>query len=141
MKLADWWRNMKIGIDFHGVLNSDPFFKEMGRLFVEAGHEVHIITGARWTAKTRIDFLNIGIIKGIHYTHFISISDLLIDRGEKVHWQDADNPWFDEKIWNKEKAKYCKENNITIHFDDSKEYGKYFSTPYYLKQEIYNGRI
>jgi hypothetical protein len=124
---------MKIGVDFHGVLNADPFFKEMTKIFVQHGHQVHLITGTSWTKKFEKELKDNGIFHFAHYTNFFSVTDALIARGEKVHWEDKDNPWFDKELWNKEKARYCKENNIDIHFDDSKEYGKYFTTPYYLK--------
>ena len=37
---------MKIGLDFHGVINTSPeFFGLISKLLLDAGHEVHIITG------------------------------------------------------------------------------------------------
>lgn len=43
---------MKIGLDFHGVINKLPlFFAEMNKLFIENGHEIHIITGKELTEE------------------------------------------------------------------------------------------
>ena len=39
---------MKIGVDIHGVLDDNKFFKRMTKLFVANGDEVHIITGKEW---------------------------------------------------------------------------------------------
>ena len=39
---------MKIGLDIHGVCDANPeFFAELTNLFIEAGHEIHILTGRR----------------------------------------------------------------------------------------------
>lgn len=41
---------MKIGLDFHGVIDADPeFFAVETELLIKAGHEVHIITGHEYT--------------------------------------------------------------------------------------------
>ena len=44
-------------------------------------------------------------------------------------------------MWNTAKAKYCAENGIDFHIDDSKAYAKWFITPYCLykgkEQECY----
>jgi len=124
----------KIGVDVHGVLDDNPFFKEMTALFVAAGHEVHIITGAQFNEHIENKFEKIGIEKGVHYTHFFSISEYLLKKGTNVTWEDSDNPWFDEKSWNTAKADYCREQGIDIHFDDTEIYSKYFTTPFYLKK-------
>jgi hypothetical protein len=126
---------MKIGIDVHGVLDDNPFFKEMSKLFVEGGHEVHIITGSQHNKILRTSLEKMGIKEGLHYTHLFSISDHLIAKGIPVRWEGNNNPYFDGDTWNEAKAEYCKERNIDIHFDDSKEYAGYFSTPFYLKQK------
>jgi hypothetical protein len=41
-------KKLKIGLDIHGICDANPeFFSELSRLFVNAEHEVHIITGRR----------------------------------------------------------------------------------------------
>mgnify|MGYP000350423969 FL=1 len=127
-------KSLKIGLDIHGVLDTNPFFKEMASLFVAAGHELHIITGARFNQRVRDKFERMGIEKGIHYTHFFSISEYLLEKNTDVRWQDPENPWFDENAWNTAKADYCREQGIDIHFDDTEVYSETFTTPFYLKK-------
>ena len=121
---------MKIGLDIHGVLDKHLFLKELAALLVSNGHEVHIITGAMWENKSNVELEQLGIMRGIHYTHFFSIADTLLSGGAEVEWKDDVNPVFDEYLWNKIKGDYCKNHNIDFHLDDSDIYGKYFSTPY-----------
>jgi len=128
-------KRFKIGIDCHGVIDDTPdFFSTMGELFVRAGHQVHIITGASITDRFIKHLTKNKMYKGIHYTHLFSITDYLLKKGTKVIWADSNNPWFDTNSWNVAKADYCREQNIDIHFDDSEEYGNYFTTPFYLKK-------
>lgn len=125
---------MKIGIDIHGVLDKNPFFKQMALMMLHAGHEVHIITGTS-TELALNDLTSLDVHKGIHYTHLYSITDDLINNNIPVEWKDGNNPLFPQEEWNIAKSKYCTQHNITIHFDDSSIYGNYFSTPYaYIKQ-------
>ena len=126
-------RMYKLGLDLHGILNDNPMFRRMAKLFVADGNEVHIITGSQWKSKIEKELLDIGIKRDVHYTHSFSITDYLIEQGNAVTWQDPDNPWFDKEEWNKAKATYCRENEIDMHFDDTAEYGNHFSTPFFLK--------
>ena len=123
---------MKIAVDIHGVINSNPvFFSQFIDLFVENGHEVHILTG-RLINERLDEKLN---DFGINYTHIFSMAQHLIKKGEDVHWEDDDNPWFDSEIWNKVKGEYCKENNIDMCIDDTAAYGDHFDTPFLLYKD------
>jgi len=124
----------KVGIDIHGVLDAHPFFKEMAALFVAAGHAVHIISGARFNDRVKNKFKKMGIEKGVHYTHYFSISDYLLEKNTDVRWEDPENPWFDDKAWNTAKSDYCREHGIDIHFDDTEVYSESFTTPFYLRK-------
>lgn len=120
---------MKIGLDIHGVCDTAPeFFSELSKLFVEAGHEVIVITGAMEShgAKDELDDLN------ITYTKFYSIVDYNIKKGVDVTFDKKGNPWIDDDIWNMTKAEICKNEGIDFHIDDSTHYGQYFSTDYAL---------
>ena len=123
----------KIGLDLHGILNDNPVFVEMGKLFVAAGHEVHVITGLQYKTYIKRELKGLKLKKDVHYTHFFSIADHLIEEGKLLKMDDEDNPFFRPKDWDRAKGKYCKREQIDIHFDDSFEYGKYFSTPFFLK--------
>ena len=39
---------------------------------------------------------------------------------------------FDSELWDSIKGKYCKDNNIDLHIDDTEVYSKYFTTPFLL---------
>ena len=118
---------MKIGLDIHGVCDASPkFFSELTKLFIAAGHEVHILTGRRVSdgAMNEIEEL------GLSYTHFFSISDYH-DKSETVVRDDKNgNPWMDDETWDRTKGDYCNKHNIDFCIDDTERYGKYFETPF-----------
>lgn len=118
---------MKIGLDIHGVCDTSPeFFKVLTKLFVDAGHEVHILTGRRVSdgAIKEIEDLNIS------YTHFFSIADYHESSGTEMSNDNNGNPWMDDETWDRTKGDYCKRNNIDFCLDDTERYGKYFETPF-----------
>ena len=120
---------LKIGLDIHGVVSSIPeFFSELTSLLVDSGNEVHILTGSSINDKL-LERIN---TYGIRYTHLFSIVDYHQKIGTHIHWSNEDNPWIDDKIWNKTKSDYCKEHGIQLMLDDSIEYAQYFDTPYAL---------
>lgn len=114
----------KIGFDYHGVLNiEDDKFRDLAKTLVQAGHEVHVLTGLperRWNDDTR------GLlIRDVHYTHFFSVSDYLGDL-DAPNIGTTDNPMYDDLSWNSAKGEYAFYNNLTEHYDDTAEYAKYF---------------
>jgi hypothetical protein len=128
---------MKIGLDFHGVINSLPiFFTEMSKLFISAGHEVHIITGKELTDEFIKEIDNIGI----KYTHLFSIITHCKENGYKTSYIEEENPYIDTEIWNRVKSSYCLMNKIDIMIDDSDIYSDYFATPY-IQVKIKNKEI
>lgn len=115
---------LKIGLDIHGVIDAKPrFFSRFSERLVKSGHQVHIITGAKWT---------IGLAKRlsheyeIYWTHFHSITDYNERKGVPVSYENPDNPWMDRDLWDSTKAKICQENQINLHIDDSRIYGQWF---------------
>jgi hypothetical protein len=111
----------KVGLDLHGVIDNDPhFFSHLSHSLVDAGNEVHIITGASKTEEV----LNKLAELNITYTHFFSIVDANIER---IIYDAQGSPWLSDYEWNSAKAKYCKEHGIHVHIDDTREYGKYFN--------------
>lgn len=118
---------IKIGIDVHGVLDTTPsFFATLTRLLVKNGHEVHILTGAEKTDALE-KYLKETL--GLSWTHFFSVTSFHKDAGTEITYIYG-NPYMDNQIWNQAKSKYCTENNIQLHIDDSDIYGKHFTTPY-----------
>ena len=115
---------MKIGLDIHGVIDTNPkFFAEFSKAIVAAGGEIHVVTGPKLEA-VKADLVTWGIV----YTHFFSIVESVAE--DQVRWEDKDNPWVDAEVWNRRKAKYCKEHGIDLHIDDTSEYGVHFKTPF-----------
>lgn len=114
---------MKFGFDIHGVLDTYPaVYAAMTQALVAAGHEVHVITGAVWTEEESTKLKNWGIT----WTHWFSITTYHEEKGDvKVDWVDG-KPWMDAAVWNRTKADYCKEHNISWLIDDSPVYGQYF---------------
>lgn len=122
----------KLGLDYHGVINTRAdFFKPIAKALTEAGHEVHIITGAKETPELReaIDSKH-GMYK--KYTHFFSIVDFHEAQGTDVWYDDKGTPWMDEDTWDKTKGEYCKRVKIDLHIDDSVRYLEHFTTPFKL---------
>ena len=119
----------KLGLDIHGVINTMPyFFAFLSDSFIKNNGEVHIITGGSWTKKldSLIESYN------IKYTHKFSIYDYLLEIGAEtsgeVEFPDGTvQKKFDNTLWDSTKAKYCKDNNISLHIDDTLLYNDYFS--------------
>jgi len=132
---------MNIGLDIHGVIDKYPiFFAEMTKLFIEAGHQVHVITGATLRQDHPKGIENLKNIKEtlkLSYTHIFSIVDYQDEIGTEITYpDDSDNPWMDGEVWDRTKGDYCKKHNIDIMLDDTQRYGKYFTTPFVQFQPI-----
>jgi hypothetical protein len=117
---------LKIGVDIHGVAtDATDFFRELTHLLVSAGHEVHILTGPPLDkAKVEVESL------GLAYTHLFSIADHHKQAGTEMTWDAKGHPFMEDYVWDKTKADYCLEHNISLHLDDSDSYGYFFKTPY-----------
>ena len=118
----------KIGLDVHGILDSNPIWKEIATMFMNKGYEVHIITGSLMP-KAFKELKKLGMERHSHYTHIFSISDSLIMKGCAIRYNADNSPEFDDLEWDKEKALYCERKGISMHFDDTQRYAKYFTTP------------
>ena len=119
-------KKLKIGFDIHGVLTDAPkLFLALNSALYDAGHEIHILTGSQETSEIHKQLKELGI----RWHKFFSITDYHIEQGTKVDFK-GDLPYIDPEIWDTTKAGYCKRECIDLHFDDSMEYVKYFTTPY-----------
>ena len=118
-------KQLKIGLDFHGVINSHPsYFKDFTQAAVSRGHKIYIITGG--PADKIACFLRGW---GICYQELFAIVDYYAAKGEVTFYKDG-SFHVDDKLWNTAKARFCKKYQIDIHIDDSDVYGQSFSTPY-----------
>lgn len=126
----------KIGVDFHGVINTRPdFFLEFCREALKIGFEVYIISGG--PRETILAYLN---QYRIPYTKLWCIYDYYEQRHQVEFYDDGSFHVADE-LWNKAKAEYCKEQNICVHIDDSAIYGREFATPYCRYDEQANSCV
>lgn len=122
----------KLGIDIHGVIDALPeFFAFLTESFIKNGGEVHIITGGSIDDKL-IKQLNLTNVK---YTHIFSVYDHLIETntstyGDIMFPDGTVQKKFKDDVWDAAKANYCKENNISLHLDDTLIYNNYFTTPF-----------
>jgi len=124
--------DMRMGLDVHGVIDKMPeFFSAMSEAMVNYGFQVHIITGHAWTKAFVKELEELGFTEGLNYTHHFSVTDYYREEpAAKVRFDEDGNPWMDKEMWDRAKAKYCLDNDIELHIDDSDAYGKYFKTPY-----------
>ena len=118
---------MKIGLDFHGVIDKAPkFFFELVCCLMMGNHEIHIVTGESYkTASKKLKEYGIG------WTYLYSITDDLLAEGFTGKIDKNGRPCFDKIAWESAKSIYCRLNKIDMMLDDSDIYGEYFTTPYF----------
>ena len=125
---------MKLGLDIHGVIDSNPeSFAFMSQSVITNNGEVHIITGGSWTTDLEEQLK----VYGIKWTSHFSVYDYLVDSGidsiGTIQFPDGTiQKKFDYHLWDTIKAGYCKSNNIDLHIDDTEVYSNYFTTPFLL---------
>jgi hypothetical protein len=125
-------KTKRIGFDYHGVITANPaLFSHLTYVGKTLGYEVHILTGSR----IREAFMEELRKANIYYTHLFSISDYHHLLGTPMTGYEEGQPKIEGEIWDKTKADYCRVHQIDIHIDDSKVYGKYFTTPYLLYEQ------
>ena len=118
---------MKIGVDYHGVINQNPdFFRIFNRLVLERCFELIVLSGG--SAKDVEQYL---LSKNIDYTSIFSVLDDF-NAKNMVTFYDDGSFFVPNEIWNRAKANYCAQNHVDIHIDDSMLYGSYFQTPFCL---------
>lgn len=118
-------KKCKIGIDFHGVISSEPQkFAVFCREIRKRGVAVYIISGG-----PREDIIRFLDSYQIEYDKVWAIVDECELQGEVEFFEDGSFKVATE-IWDKAKANYCAKEGILFHIDDSNIYGKYFVTPY-----------
>jgi hypothetical protein len=118
---------LKFGFDIHGVLDDLPeTFVAINNALYHAGHEIHILTGSHASERVFKQLADLGIL----YHKFFSIADHHKDKGTKIWYDEKNTPWIDRETWNATKGEYCQVEGIHLHFDDSIEYERYFTTPF-----------
>jgi hypothetical protein len=122
----------KLGLDFHGVIDALPdSFSFLSNAVVNAGGEVHILTGGAWDKKLESQLKSYGIV----WTHTFSVYDYLLEMetpiiGEVQFPDGTIQKKFEDGAWDKVKANYCRQHNINLHIDDTLIYNEHFTTPF-----------
>lgn len=116
-------KEIKLGLDIHGVLDANPeFFKPLCLALVAGGAEVHLVTGAMRNSELCVDLLKMGFLEGVHYTHFFSIADYHSELGTEMWFDKKGRPYINDEDWNVTKGHYAQKVALTEHWDDSQEY-------------------
>ena len=117
--------SLRIGIDFHGVISENPaYFRDFSSAAYERGHTIYIISGGPYSVeKGLLDMW------GIRYTEIFSMLDYFARRGQVEYFANG-NFKVPDCLWDEIKGKYCRDNGIDIHIDDTLQYSKNFSTPF-----------
>ncbi len=120
-------RTFRIGIDYHGVITSNPqFFKEFTQAALKENVEIYILSGGfTRDIKPYLDMYS------IVYSHIWSMADYFENKRQLIRLSNGTFQ-VDDELWNKAKAEYCLEHKIDFHIDDSAVYGKHFATPFCL---------
>ena len=116
---------LKIGLDIHGVIDSDPdFFRELTRKLHKEGHMVFVLTG-REICNEILQELN---SHGIYYDELFSITSYHKSIGTHMSYLNGDKtqPLINPIKWDRTKADYAERVGLDIHFDDSIDYKEYF---------------
>ena len=120
-------RIFKVGLDVHGIASNDPeFFSALSKLIIDAGWELHVISGRSLKKGLEEELEQYKI----SYTHIFSIVDYHEKQGTSIRYDENGGPWIDNEAWNRTKGDYCEREQIDFHLDDSDIYGKYFSTSF-----------
>lgn len=113
---------MKIGIDLHGVIDSDPgFFKDILGFMSTNGVEVYIVSGPP-VADIIVELEKLGIEKETHYKNVYSVVDFLKESGVKMWQDDRDRWWTNDNDWWDSKAKICDKHSLESMLDDKEMY-------------------
>ena len=124
-----------LGLDIHGVIDQEPLrFLCMASQIHRMGGEVHIITGGP-LGNGKIKEALLKYTDGVVWWDVLfSVYDHLKSTGQRTNAElgIASRFPFPDEVWNKVKSKYCKEKNVSLHWDDMPEYLAHFTTPYVL---------
>lgn len=107
---------IKLGIDIHGVIDKAP---ELFTLISKLPVEVHIITGIK-------EELDNDVPNDLEYDYWFSIHEQCEIDGVEITYDEQNRPHVDPDIWDNMKARYCKEQGITMLIDDSPHYASTF---------------
>jgi len=111
---------LKVGFDFHGVLDTHDKLAQLTHILFNNGHEVYVLTGARNNPDLakRLDSL------GVYYSYVFSIPDYLEQQGHQP--STTERQPYPTELWDHAKAEYAQRVGLDFVIDDSNSYGRYF---------------
>jgi len=116
---------MKLGIDLHGVIDSNPdLFKNLLTLMSLQNKEVYVVSGPP-KVDIIIELNNLGFERELHYKDVYSIVDFLKESGVEM-WLKNYRWWCNKKDWQESKAKICNSLSLEYMIDDKEMYRKAF---------------
>jgi hypothetical protein len=114
---------MKLGIDLHGVIDSNPelFKRALSTIALTGEVEIFIVSGPpKSEIITELDKL--GFEEGLHYDEVYSVVDFLKESGVEM-WQDGNGRWWtNDKDWCASKARICDKLHLYAMIDDKEMY-------------------
>jgi hypothetical protein len=125
-------KKFKLSLDLHGVIDALPeFLSFITHAVVNAGGEVHVLTGGTLSPKMEEELRKFGIV----WTHLVSVYNHLLETGAEivgeVEFPDGTTQKkFADGLWDTAKGDYCRQNNIDLHIDDTLIYNDHFTTPF-----------
>ena len=128
----------RIAFDVHGVLDTYKHFVHTARMVQDNPHqELIIISGQLFDYDMQQTLKRIGISQ---FAEYHSITQHLLDNNPgALTWIDG-KPYADDLSWNPAKAIICENRNISMLYDDSTEYERYFSNIPTLYIQVHNGK-
>lgn len=126
---------MRIGIDVHGVIDTDPErFKRMMKGFrkplthfenmkleLPPSNKVIVVSGP--PADQICQELNdLGLRKDEHFDEVVSVVDFLKERNAKMWLDEKGTWWTDDRTWWSSKGRICKAKGIDVLIDDQIRY-------------------
>ena len=114
---------IKIGVDFHGVLEDCKDSRTIKLLLYELRNYyfVYIVSGPPMKQLTS-ELVESGYEIGLHFDAIISTVDFIKSKNIDM-WQDKKGDWWtDEKTWNASKSMVCDDYEIDLLIDDMECY-------------------
>jgi len=119
---------MKIGVDLHGVIDSNPelFKRILSTLTLSGKVGVYIVSG-----PPKVDIIaeleELGFEEDLHYKEVYSIVDFLKESGV-VMWQNEKGRWWsNDEDWMASKARICDKLHLDAMIDDKEMYRNAFA--------------
>lgn len=114
---------MIIGIDLHGVIDSD--IKNFKSLLDTFWNKIYIISGPP-KADIEKELNKYGLYQGLHFSKVFSVVDFLKEKGVKMWTDEKDTWWASDEDWWGSKAEICEKHNVDVMLDDKERYQQYF---------------